>query len=331
MQRTGKSTSFLRAVPLEWLLKGEAFVRYSALVDLLDNDPDDNEVRAVRQYITRQKVIKRILLGQNEHGYWGNPRDIVTWWPKKDTTFWVLGVLADFGLTRQNRRVARACEYVFSKQLPVGAFGWAPPPTPGDCFTGILVESLAKLGFGRDPRLSRAYAWLVNRQRLDGGFWCKKTGLPGGPRESEPSCAFATLCVLGALVQSLELKEGETARRAVEFLFRCWKNRGRIKYAGHDSQIGKGWEKLKYPFTDYKILKYLDILSRSDIARTDPRIARITDRLMKKADRDGRFYAESIHKVWSDFDFGQKKKPSRWITLLVYRILKRLHPGQWAH
>jgi hypothetical protein len=113
----------------------------------------------------------------------------------------------------------------------------------------------------------------------------------------------------------------------VEFLLRCWQNRGRIKYAGHDSEIGKDWEKLKYPFTDYKILKYLDVLSQSDAARTDPRMARIADHIMKKADSDGRFHAESIHKVWSDFDFGQKRKPSRWITLLVYRILKRLHPG----
>jgi len=34
---------------------------------------------------------------------------------------------------------------------------------------------------------------------------------------------------------------------------------------------------------------------------------------------------KSIHKVGSDFDFGQKEKPSKWITLLALRIIKRIY------
>jgi hypothetical protein len=51
------------------------------------------------------------------------------------------------------------------------------------------------------------------------------------------------------------------------------------------------------------------------------------DLLVSKKDEAGRFYAESIHKVWSDFDFGQKELPSRWITVLVYSVLKRAIQG----
>ncbi|MGB2698535.1 MAG: prenyltransferase/squalene oxidase repeat-containing protein, partial [Candidatus Zixiibacteriota bacterium] len=246
------------------------------------------------------------------------------WWPKKDTTFWVLGMLADFGLKREDKNIARACEYVFSTQLAEGGFGWAPPPTPGDCFTGILTESLAKSGYGSDPRLEKAYEWLTVRQRLDGGFWCKNTGQPGGPREKEPSCAFATLCVLGALIQHPELKEDTITKKGADFLFRCWENRGKIKYAGHDSQIGKGWDKLKYPFTDYRILKYLDVLSQLEFAKNDRRMNKIVDILIAKKDKEGRFCSESIHKVWLDFDFGQMNSPSRWITLLAYLIVRRM-------
>ena len=159
---------------------------------------------------------------------------------------------------------------------------------------------------------------------MDGGFWCKNTGQPGGPREHEPSCAFATLCVLEALVRNSELRESSLARQSAEFLLRCWDRRGKIKYAGHDSQIGTGWEKLKYPFTDYRILKYLDALSQVESVRSDSRIADMVDLVMSKQDEEGRFCAESIHKAWSDFDFGQKASPSRWITFLVYRIVKRL-------
>ncbi len=314
----------LELAPIDWLLSGEPFVKYRTFIDLLGRPESDREVVAAKRSISQHVLIQHIFDKQNEDGYWGTPRDIYTWWPKKDTTFWLLGMLADFGFAREDGRIARACEYVFGTQLPSGEFGCAPPPQPLDCFTGILTESLAKLGYGSDPRLKKSYQWLLQRQRLDGGFWCKNTGLPGGPRESEPSCAFATLCVLGALVQNSELKESAIARNGAEFLLKCWENRGKIKYAGHDSQIGRGWEKLKYPFTDYRILKHLDTLSQLEFTKSDHRMMAIMDGLITKQDERGRFYAESVHKVWSDFDFGQKGAPSRWLTLIVYRLVKRI-------
>ena len=318
---------FLESIPIDWLINGEPFVKYRTLIDLLGGQEIDKEVVTTKRSVCRHRLIKQIFDKQNKDGYWGTPSDIYTWWPKKDTTFWLLGILADFGFTKENRKIARACEYVFSTQFPSGGFGWAPPPMPADCFTGILTESLAKLGYGSDPRLKNAYEWVIQRQRLDGGFWCKNTGLPGEPRENEPSCAFATLCVLGALVQNSELRKCAIAQKSAEFLLKCWENRGKIKYAGHDSQVGKGWEKLKYPFTDYKILKYLDILSQLKFVRNDHRMMAIINELTSKQDEKGRFYAESVHKVWSDFDFGQKKLPSRWLTLTAYSIVRRVISG----
>jgi hypothetical protein len=320
----GKIKKFLELMPVDWLLESEPFVKYRTLIDLLDKKREDKEVLAIEKLVYENKLFKKIFNKQNKDGYWGTPKDIYTWWPKKDTTFWLLGVLADFGFTRTNKKIASAGEYVFSTQLPGGGFGWAPPPTPGDCFTGILTESLAKLGYSGDPRLKKAYDWLIQRQRLDGGFWCKNTGLLGKPREREPSCAHATLCVLGALTQHPEFKNSKVAKKSIELLFKCWENRGKIKYAGHDSQIGKGWEKLKYPFTDYRILKYLDTLSQFEFIKNDSRVKEMIDLLISKQDKNGRFFSESIHKVFSDFDFGQKELPSRWITLIVYRIVKRI-------
>jgi len=323
-----KLQSFLKLLPIDWLLEGEPFVKYHVMIDLLDKKNKDKEVDVIEKSIREHELVKRILDNQNKGGYWGTSTDIYTWWPRKDTTFWLLGVLADFGLRRDTKEIASACKYVFTTQFPCGGFGWAPPPTPGDCFTGILIESLAKLDYISDPRLHNAYSWLVERQRLDGGFWCKNTGLPGKPREQEPSCAFAALCVLGAISQNPELKNSKIAKRIVKFLLKCWDKRGKIKYAGHDSEIGKGWEKLKYPFTDYRILKYLEILSQFDFARKDSRMSEMINILVSKQDKNGCFYAESIHNVWSDFDFGQKKLPSRWITLIAYRIIKRFMQGQ---
>ena len=311
--------------PTRWLLAGEPWVVYRTLIDLLGKNEGDKEVAAAKEAIPKHPLLKRVFEHVNEDGYWGKPKDIHTWWPKKDTTFWILQMLADFGLTVDDKRIARACEYVFSTQLESGAFGWSPPTKPGDCHTAIIVESLAKLGLLQDSRLQRAYEWLLKRQRLDGGFWCKDTGQIGGPREKEPSCAMAAMFVLGALAQNLKLRNGEVATKGVDFLFECWKNRGRIKYAGHDSQVGKDWHKLKYPFTDYKILKFLDTLSQFECAKGRLLNSEMVDSLLSKRDGEGKLRPESIVKVWSDFDFGQKEEPSRWITFLASRITRRIY------
>jgi hypothetical protein len=291
---------------------------------LLDRDKKDKAVTCAKEAVWKHPLVGKIFADLNEDGYWGRPKDIHTWWPRKDTTFWILPVLADFGLTIEDERIAKACEYVLSTQLASGAFGWDPPTWPGDCHTSIIVELLAKLGLLQDPRVHKAYEWLTARQRLDGGFWCKNTGQIGGPRENEPSCAMATMFVLGALAQNPQLRSSEVARKGVDFLFECWEKRGKIRYAGHDSQIGTDWEKLKYPYADYKILKHLDVLSSFDHAKARLRESEMVAVLFSKADKKGRFTPESIVKVWSAFDFGQKEKPSRWITFLALRIARRI-------
>jgi len=310
---------------IEWLLAGEPWVVYRTLIDLLDKDEKEKVVIKARTAVPEHTLVKRIFKGLNKDGYWGTPKDIHTWWPKKDTTFWLLPVLADLGFTTEDKRIARACEYVFSTQLPTGGFGWDPPTHAHDCHSAIIIESLAKLGLSGDSRLEKAYEWLIKRQRLDGGFWCKNTAQIGGPREKEPSCSMATMFVLGALTQNPRLQSDQTVAKAADFLFECWENRGKIRYAGHDSQVGTDWEKLKYPFTDYKILKFLDVLSRVDHAKRRLHESEMVNILLSKQDSQGRFTPESIVKVWSDFDFGQKEKPSRWITLLALRTLKRIY------
>ncbi|HVP16597.1 MAG TPA: hypothetical protein VMT42_04450 [candidate division Zixibacteria bacterium] len=308
----------------DWLLSGEPWVIYRTLTDLLDIEESDGRVLKARKSVLEHRLIRKILDRRNDSGYWGVPKDIHTWWPRKDTTFWVLEILGDFGLRVEDEGLVKATEYVFSIQQKTGGFLGFDPKLPYDCHTAILTESLAKLTLIPDRRVQRAYDWLLGRQRRDGGWWCKNTGQVGGPREKEPSCAMATMFVLGAMAQDPRLRNSEVAKRGVDFLSECWENRGKLKYAGHDSQVGTDWEKLKYPFTDYKILKFLDVLSQFEYAKQRLEKSEMVDLLLSKRDSKGRFTPESIVKAWSDFDFGQKDKPSRWITLLALRIVKRI-------
>ncbi len=43
-----------------------------------------------------------------------------------------------------------------------------------------------------------------------------------------------------------------------------------------------------------------------------------------KKDDVGSFTCESVWQDWKGWDFGQKTKPSKYLTFLVYRILKRM-------
>jgi hypothetical protein len=44
-----------------------------------------------------------------------------------------------------------------------------------------------------------------------------------------------------------------------------------------------------------------------------------------KAGGDGRYIPESVWMPWKDWDFGQKKSPSKGLTFFVQRILYRVN------
>jgi hypothetical protein len=46
--------------------------------------------------------------------------------------------------------------------------------------------------------------------------------------------------------------------------------------------------------------------------------------LNAKADATGRFIAEWGCRAWAEWDFGQKREPSGWITLVARRTLQRV-------
>jgi hypothetical protein len=88
--------------------------------------------------------------------------------------------------------------------------------------------------------------------------------------------------------------------------------------------MGTDFRKLKVPFVWYDLLHVLDVLTRFLWLREDARLLDMLNILKSKVDVLGRFTLESIWTAWKDWEFGQKKAPSRWLTLLAWRILGRL-------
>jgi hypothetical protein len=66
-----------------------------------------------------------------------------------------------------------------------------------------------------------------------------------------------------------------------------------------------------------------DVLSRLPEAVGDGRFRSMAEAVTSKAGPDGLFVPESVYLAWKDWDFGQKKAPSSWLTLVATRILMR--------
>jgi len=60
-----------------------------------------------------------------------------------------------------------------------------------------------------------------------------------------------------------------------------------------------------------------------EYAKNDKRFSEMIDIIESKANSDYQFTPESVYQKCKDWDFGQKKHPSEWLTYLCLRILER--------
>lgn len=310
---------------IEWLLKsGEPWVVYNTLVDLAGAAPDSAEAKTAYQNMQNHPRIAALLEALE---IWPAPPLSRAYDPKD--SIWKLGTLGDFGLKRDDERVAALAERVFAAQAEEGGFlhgGFDHTKTwhtrPYICISHVMTYALARFGYLDDPRLQRAYDHLKAWQRLDGGWHPNKLNLPGNEREAEPSCPFGTVNILRAVVANPALADSDLALKPANFLLECWERRAE-PYRPVGFGIGSTWDKLQYPFVQYQLLKTVDTLSQVKAIHNDPRYLEMLDRLRSKQNSAGQWTAESINKPYSDFDFGQKKQPSAWVTFLALRNLMR--------
>jgi hypothetical protein len=88
--------------------------------------------------------------------------------------------------------------------------------------------------------------------------------------------------------------------------------------------MGTDFRKAKAPFIWYGIVHVSDVLSQFSWIRNDSRLLEMVQLIRSKADGEGKYTPESEWTAWRSWDFGQKKEPSRWLTLLIQRIIKSM-------
>jgi len=95
---------------IDWLLEeNQPSVRYLALTELLGLSEKDAEVKSTKENIATIGWAKDILEKQNPSGYWIDEQSL--YWPKYVSTNWMLLILSDLGLTKEELRIEKPVKY----------------------------------------------------------------------------------------------------------------------------------------------------------------------------------------------------------------------------
>lgn len=312
----------------DWLLDGPAWVQYRTRVDLLKQKATHPEVVAARQAMLADAHIRVVI---QSLGAW--ERTVINSHKSAGHPLHQLAFLADVGLRATDPGMDKVVARVMHHQSAEGPFqvlmnipkhfggsgkdewAWAL------CDAPTLVSALVKFGLRDDPRVQRAREYLTTLTR-DNGFPCavsQELGKFRGPGRKEDPCPYANLVMLKA---GAHRPNTRAHRVAAETLLTLWTtSRERHPYMFF---MGADFRKLKAPLVWYDILHVLDVLTQFPFVRNDARMREMAESVRAKANAAGQFTPESVWQAWGAWEFGQKKIPSRWLTLLAHRALARL-------
>lgn len=296
---------------LEWLLaESEPAVRYRTLTWLMDKHEDDPEVKKAKDRIADEPTVQKVFeIQEADGGFFGKGR------------LEPILVLADCGVPGSDPHVRKAVELIYSRFTDDGSFKhYYGKKLP--CAAAYYIGILMAFGKNGEERTRKGIDRILQTQRLDGGWLHGLNTLPGGKKEHNESCPHATLHLLQAMSHSEELKNSRAAERAVESVLKHWETK--IPAPEHAFGIGSRFARLKYPLIGYHILAYASILAGYPTACKDKRMKEVARKISEQRDEDGRFYSGSVFKHFSDFEFGKKNQPSKWVSVHALRVIRNV-------
>jgi hypothetical protein len=315
--------------PFDWLLEGEAYIEYRTRLDLLNQSEDDVEVKRARRRMLADPKIQALI---GELVAW--PGTVISSHKSAGQPFHKLAFLADLGLRAGDPKMERIIVSVMKHQDESGPFQLPmniPTHFGGSgrdewawalCDAPTLAYALMK--FGVNPAKVRPATQYLTDLIRDSGWPCavsKELGKFRGPGRKDDPCPYATLIML-KLLAATERHDSPAARAGAEALLHLWQDsREQHPYMFF---MGTDFRKLKTPLIWYDFVHVLYVLSQFQWLRRDARLQDMLKLLKSKADKQGRYTPESIWTAWKDWEFGQKREPSRWLTLQAWTIIKRM-------
>lgn len=197
-------------------------------------------------------------------------------------------------------------------------FGWCL------CDAPLLLLALIKLGVDYDTYIKGGVEYLVSLYKIQ-GFPCfvsDEFGKFRGPGRKDDCCPYATLIMLKLLAEIPEYKDSEISKNIIDVILSLWQN-SREKHP-YMFYMGTDFRKLKAPLMWYDILSVVDCLSKFEYAIHDDRFKEMVKIISDKQTEEGLFIPESVYQKFKNWDFGQKNKPSPYLTYLCYKVLNRI-------
>jgi len=310
---------------LNWLLEEEQpAMRYLALTQLVGKPEDDPEVRAANQRIPKAGWAAEIFAKQNPDGTWGPDGSLYR--PKYLSTNWMILILADLGLTKEDPRIAKACER-WLKEFAKADGGFAPEGMNKGhlCTTGNTARALVRFGYVDHPKVRSAFDWLAENRDKKGGWSCFGSG-----RNLDSWEGMSAFAVYPRAQWTEEMK------RAVELGAEFYLGRELHKQGSHYEP----WYRFHYPVHYYyDLLVGLDFMTALGYG-DDPRLGHAIAHLEKKRRSDGRWNLDAVHPdlegktaEWYDknpkrrptpFALENVNEPSKLITIRSMLVLNRL-------
>ena len=315
---------------LDWLLQSEHYVEYNARIEFLKSQKMEKETKRSKLRMLEDQRIKTIL---NELTQWPG-------YPLKrhnDATHLLhkLSFIADIGIRKDDLDSSKIINSILKNRSPEGIFEIitnVPTHFGGSgkdeyawmlCDAPTILYSLQKLGVDNNE-VNTALKYLVNLKK-ENGWHCSaspKLGKFRGPGKKGDPCPYANLITLKALIQQTKWKKDKVCKEGAEVLLGLWDQRKERK--PYLFAMGTDFKKLKAPMIWYDIIHFTDVISQIPAFHKDERFLEMISILKAKEDINGFYTAESVWRAAKEWDFGQKKEPSPWITLLIYRILERI-------
>jgi len=310
---------------LNWLLEpSQPAIRYLAMRDILE-ETKGSDLKEASRAIPSRGWAADILSAQKPGGYWVDAGKLYR--PKYISTNWMLLVLSDLGVTKEDPRIAKACSLWMDRFFKQdGGFNADGGRKSELCLTGNTARALVKFGYVDEPKVKSAFEWLVGAQKDNGGWHCWANN--GSIDAWEGLSAFAAYP---------RQKWTRGMKRAVERGSEFYLSRELSKQGAHYEP----WFRFHFPYHYYyDLLVGLDFITALGYA-DDRRLDSAVSHLKKKRRKDGLWNLDAIHPdldnngKWPDwwaeykgrfhpFALERVGHPSKMITLKALTVLRRL-------
>jgi len=312
---------------IDWLLNGEPWVQYRTRLDLLGETKSSPAVLRARRTMREQPLVQGLV--ENISWPWGpltNHKNASH--PLHKLTF-----LADLGFNGTDPEIAPTIKQI--TQRPSGEGPFAIPINIPRAFGGtgeniyawiicdapVVLYALVRFGLAEDERVQKAIEYLAGLVR-ENGFPCRSAADLGkfhGPGRRSDSCPYANLLMVKLLTLLPDWRNSTALKIAAGALLNHWEQDHAP--APFMFRAGTDFRKLKVPFIWYDLLHVLDALSACAWLKDHPSYRAMCAQVVAKATDEGLYTPESVWQAWREWDFGQKKRPSRWLTFCVLRAI----------